>query len=221
MSEPAVRLRAESIGRQIETGWLWRGLDFEIRAGESVAITGPSGSGKTQLLRVISGLDDANEGCVLFDGTPTSTYPMPKYRARVMFLPQRPAMVEGSVEDNLRIAFRFEQHRKRKLAPDRIMAQLGELGRNQDFMQKHAADLSGGETQIVSLLRALALAPEILLLDEPTASLDETASTGMEALVAKWMRENPKRSVIWTSHNEQQLERVTSRRIELQGRNGN
>lgn len=221
MSEPAVRLRAESIGRKIDTGWLWQGLDFEICAGESVAITGPSGSGKTQLLRIISALDDASEGCLYFDDTAIANYPMPEYRARVMYLPQRPAMVEGSVRDNLQIAFRFEQHRKRKLDPDTVTAQLGELGRNQEFMEKHSADLSGGEAQIVSLLRALALAPDILLLDEPTASLDETASNGMESLIAAWMQENPARSVIWTSHNEQQLERVTGRRIELQANHGN
>lgn len=220
MSEPAVRLRCERIGRRIETGWLWRNLDLEVHAGERVAVTGPSGSGKTQLLRVICGLDAANEGCVYFDGSEIPEHAMPRYRAQVMFLPQRPAMVEGTVEDNLRIAFRFQQHRKRSFDADLMQARLDELGRNHDFLQKHSGDLSGGETQIVSLLRALALAPEVLLLDEPTASLDEATSAVMESMVRRWMQEDASRCVIWTSHNEKQLDRVTDRRIALEAAGG-
>ncbi len=69
-----------------------------------------------------------------------------------------------------------------------------------DFLQRSVSVISGGEAQIVAFLRALQLSPLVLLLDEPTASLDTATANCLETLVAAWQNEAPKRAYLWTSH---------------------
>lgn len=209
-------LQAEGLGRQVAEGrWLWRGFDLRLAAGERLALTGPSGSGKTLLLRTLAGLDRIDEGAVTFAGTPLRGWPMPRYRARVAYLPQRPAMVEGSVETNLRLPFGLKAHRERSYPSAAVDALLERLGRGASFLRQSAAALSGGEAQLVALLRVLLLEPTVLLLDEPSASLDEEVTAALEDVVRAWLDAQPDRAVIWTSHQRSQLERVADRRVAL------
>ena len=89
------------------------------------------------------------------------------------------------------------------------------LGRSADFLERSTDQLSGGERQIVSCLRSLQLSPQVLLLDEPTASLDNTATKQLETLIAQWQHADPQKACIWTSHDPAQIERVTDRAIVL------
>ncbi len=215
MKPASPRLEIENLGRRIDGRWLWRGLAFNIGKGEQVAVTGPSGSGKSQLLRILAGLDDPDEGELRFDGKPLPRTGMPGYRARVMYLHQRSAMTAGNVEDNLRAPFRFQAHRERSYDREACLALLRTVGRGPAFLAKDAAELSGGEAQIAALMRALVLDPEILLLDEPTASLDDRSRAGMETLVREWLWSRDGRACLWTSHDDAQLKRVADRRIAL------
>lgn len=209
-------LTVTDAGRRIGGVWIWRHLDLQLRAGERLALVGPSGSGKTLLLRSIAGLDALDEGNVALEGRPLDEWEMPEYRARVMCLPQDAALVEGTVELNLRLPFDFEVHADRAFERRRALELLENLGRDAAFLDKRSRDLSGGERQITALLRALMLDPEVLLLDEPAASMDEALARGVEALVGAWM-ESPDgdRAVLWTSHQARRLERVADRTVEL------
>ena len=89
------------------------------------------------------------------------------------------------------------------------------LGRDEAFLQQSTDRLSGGESQIVAMLRALLTAPDVLLLDEPTASLDAEAVAAIEKLIANWLKEKPDRGCVWTSHDRQQLERNSDRVLSL------
>jgi putative ABC transport system ATP-binding protein len=87
-------------------------------------------------------------------------------------------------------------------------------GRDTDFLDKRASELSGGEAQIAALIRVLQVAPDVLLLDEPTASLDPASALEIEALVSAWFDDgHDERASIWVSHDPAQAKRVGERQL--------
>ncbi|HEY8415573.1 MAG TPA: ATP-binding cassette domain-containing protein, partial [Thermaerobacter sp.] len=98
---------------------------------------------------------------------------------------------------------------------ERALELLEALGREAGFLQRPVTALSGGEAQITALVRALLVDPQILLLDEPTASLDEATARAAEDLIARWREAGPARACIWTSHDRDQLRRVVDRQVAL------
>jgi putative ABC transport system ATP-binding protein len=195
---------------------LLSGACLELYAGERLAIMGPSGSGKTVLLRAIAMLDPIDEGTIRFKGRAIPCEAVPAYRSEVVYLHQRPALLDGSVAANLEHPFTLMIHRKRRFDPKRIVDLLVGLGRDEAFLAKSSRELSGGEAQIVALLRAMQLDPTVLLLDEPTASLDKNAALAIEGLIGRWIEEDPNgRAIVWVSHDRDQAHRVSGRRLAM------
>lgn len=190
-------------------------VNMSIAAGERIGLVGPSGCGKSTLLRAIARLDRCDAGEVLFEGTTVCKDAVPAYRRRVIYLTQRPAFAAGSVRDNLRIPFRLAVS---DAAYDeaRVMRWLEKLSKPRELLDQSARSLSGGEQQIVSLIRAISLDPQVLLLDEPTASLDPESTLRFEQLARAWF---DGRSVgptwVWTSHDASQVGRMTSRIVSM------
>lgn len=213
MPEPI--LTAENLSRSVEGRVLWRDFRLDLHPGESVAVTGPSGSGKSLLLRTLAGLDPIDGGEVRFEGRTQHSWPMPEYRARITYLPQRPALFEGTVLDNLRRPFALKVHRERVFDEGRARALLAELGRDQGFLSLNAVTLSGGEGEVLALVRTLLLSPRVLLLDEATASLDPTTAERAESLLSSWLRDDPARACVWVSHDPAQRARVVGREVPL------
>jgi len=210
-------LAAADLRRTVEQRVLFDSLAFTLDAGERVAVTGPSGSGKTLLMRTLAGLEPLEAGAVRFLGRPLLSWRMPEYRSRVMLLPQRPSLPEGSVEQALRAPFAFHVHRGRRYRREHALSFLEGVGRGRSYLERPTETLSGGEAQLAALLRALLLEPQVLLLDEPTASLDAAATQAVEALVSAWLQEHPERAYLWTSHDEEQVRRVATRRVQVGG----
>jgi putative ABC transport system ATP-binding protein len=211
-------IEATAIGRRDRKsgGWLIRGVSVSVRFGERLGVLGPSGAGKTVLLRAIAQLDPLDEGSIRWQGRAVHGDDIPAYRRRVVYLHQRPALLEGTVEDNLRYPFTLRAHRERTFDPDRIENLLAQLGREPGFLAKKSRDLSGGESQLVGLIRAVQLDPAVLLLDEPTASLDPATTRAVEGLLDDWMAANPaERALVWVSHDADQARRMTGRRLHL------
>jgi len=201
-------------------GWLLDHVSLRVPRGSRIAISGPSGSGKTLLLRALAMLDAVDEGELLLEGRPILRPQIPDYRRRVIYLHQRPALIETRVEAALRRPFALGVHRGRSFDRGRIVRMLEHLGRHAGFLGKPVGDLSGGESQLVALLRAMQLDPSALLLDEPTAALDPEAKAAVERLVGEWFHEQPEaRAVLWVTHDAQQAQRMGSRLLRMhQGR---
>jgi ABC-type iron transport system FetAB ATPase subunit len=145
-----------------------------------LTIQGASGSGKSTLLRAIATLIPMSGGTLLFEGREVHAVGITEYRRRVAYVPQLRAMFEGSVAENLRAGPRF----RGVVLPDAEGVRLLErVGLAAELAEREASELSGGERLRVALARALANDPRVLLLDEPTASLDPDAASVILDLV--------------------------------------
>jgi putative ABC transport system ATP-binding protein len=181
-----------------------RDVTLSIPSGRT-AVVGPSGCGKSTLLRLLNRLADPDEGTVRFHGMDVRELDPLELRRRVGLVPQLPAPVPGSVRDNVSFGPRLEG---REVDPERPV-ELAGLDRS--FLDRDAARLSVGEQQRVMLARALALEPEVLLLDEPTASLDAEAT----ATVEHALRNLRDVSLVLVTHDAQQADRLAERTIGL------
>jgi putative ABC transport system ATP-binding protein len=179
------------------------GVDLRVRRGELLLVMGPSGSGKTTLLTMIGGLLKPTSGAVRIDGydiTSMKESELPKVRRHLVgFVFQTFNLLESlSAAENVEIALNLagESGRQAREKAERLLTDLG-LGTRLEF-KPHA--LSGGEKQRVSIARALANDPQILLADEPTANLDSKHGHEVVVLLRDIAREQ-NRSVVIVSHD--------------------
>lgn len=163
-------LRAESLLRSYGGHQVVDVHALDVHRGEVLAILGPNGAGKSTLFRLLLLLERPDRGVVLLDGAPAGTDPTARRRLAGVF--QRPHLFAGTVTDNLRFALRAAGIPRVEWT-DRIARAAAELGIDA-LGSADVSRLSGGEAQRVALARALVLEPDVLLLDEPTASLDAT-----------------------------------------------
>jgi putative ABC transport system ATP-binding protein len=168
----------------------------------ATAIVGPSGAGKSTLLRLLNRLADPDSGEIDYLGRPLPEYEPLALRREVALVPQLPALLEGTVADNLAYAARLAG--KELDAPRTLRL----AGLDPAFAQRDVAKLSVGEQQRAMLARALAQGPAVLLLDEPTAALDHAARDAIEAALMDLRRELAI-SVVLVSHDPEQARRLS------------
>lgn len=205
-------LEARDLGRSDRAGnWLIRHINLSIRPGERWLVSGPSGSGKTLLLRSLCLLDIPAEGKILWHGSSVAPRDVPAFRTQVMYLQQRAVAVAGTVEENLQQPFAY-RHCPASLVYKReaVLAALAEIGWSASFLDRDTGHLSGGERQVLALLRAIQLEPQILLLDEPGTGLDEPTALAVEKLVSNWYSASDRRATVWVTHDSRVAQRVAS-----------
>jgi putative ABC transport system ATP-binding protein len=218
MATGPLLLDVRNVGRQTRDldRWLLQDVSLQVHGGDRIAVLGPTGSGKTMLLRALSLLDPIDSGEVAWRGELVSSEGIPNYRRHVLYLGQRPCLFSDTVENVLRFPFSLHVHRAAEFRRDEITARVRSLGRGAEFLQQETAHLSGGEAQLVAMLRAIQLDPCVLLLDEPTASLDSAATELAEQLVDDWFSaEAAQRAFVWVTHDVDQAERVADRIVKL------
>lgn len=168
MTQPKMGVRAvfvERAGRPILAV-----EELDVQAGEVLAVVGPNGAGKSTLIHVLALLERPSEGEVLFDGQPVRSSLLP-YRRRMAVVFQEPLLLDATVESNVGsgLALRGVPRAERERRVRHWLKRFGIEG----LARRSARTLSGGEAQRTSLARALVLGPDVLLLDEPFAALDE------------------------------------------------
>jgi putative ABC transport system ATP-binding protein len=205
MSIPAgaVVLRTEHLGRRVGEKWIVNDVSLSVNRGELLGLVGASGSGKSSLLRLLNRLDEPTSGTVFLEDQDYRQIPPRELRRRIGMVTQRPFLFPGDIASNLRFG---PAQRGETLADDAIASLLERVGLP-GFAARNVANLSGGEQQRVSLARALANQPEILLLDEPTSALDEQAKIGVEDLVRNLVSANGYTFILVT-HDRDQARRL-------------
>lgn len=210
-AEGPVVLRAEKLGRSVPTKVLVVDASFEVRKGEMLAIVGPSGSGKSSLLRLLNRLDEPTSGTVYLDGTDYRQIAPRELRRRVGMVTQRAFLFPGTVAENLRFGPRQRGETLTESRVEELLAGVGLAG----YGSRDVANLSGGEGQRVSFARALANAPEVVLLDEPTSALDDDSKREVEKIIQGIGREQGIPGVLVT-HDVAQAARLAQRALILE-----
>jgi putative ABC transport system ATP-binding protein len=193
-----VRLRLEGLRSALAGPF-----DLSVAPAECVVITGPSGSGKSLFLRMIADLDP-NEGEVWLDGQERSAFTAPAWRSRVVYNAAEPGWWSEQVAAHFP---GVSADAARRMAPL--------LGLTTDLLQAQVERLSTGERQRLALIRALALASPVLLLDEPTGALDERATALAEAMLRD--RLGAGTAILLVTHNPEQARRLGARHYRMAG----
>jgi putative ABC transport system ATP-binding protein len=190
---------------------LLRDVSFRLNQGQVLAVLGPSGAGKSTLLRMLNRLDEPTGGAVLLQGVDTRDIDPRTLRRRVGMVMQQAYLFPGAAAANIR--YGPAQHgitlNDSQLAD--FIQQVGMAG----YQDRDVATLSGGEAQRISIARALANQPEVLLLDEPTSALDDVSKQEIEHLLASLVREQ-NMTCVWVTHDVAQARRVADLVLKLE-----
>ncbi|MCE5287208.1 MAG: ATP-binding cassette domain-containing protein [Pelosinus sp.] len=179
-------------------------VSFTLLEGQLLGIAGPSGAGKSSLLRLCNLLDSPAAGSIYYKGKDILTYNPLELRRKVGYVLQKPYLFDGTVEDNLRYTYTVG---KKQADITEIKSYLAKLNLPVAVLPKSKTELSGGEQQRIAFLRSLLARPDILLLDEVSAALDEANTLLLEALLKEEAAISAL-SVMFVSHNVQQLQRL-------------
>ena len=186
-----------------------RALTVGLEEG-TTALVGPSGAGKSTLLRLLNRLADPDSGTIRDRGLDVRDYDVLELRREIALVPQLPALLPGSVAENVSYGPRLCG---RQCELDRA---LELAGLDSTFAERSARQLSVGEQQRVMLARALALEPAVLLLDEPTAALDERSRDAVERTLLE-LHHRVSAAIIVVTHDQGQARRLGDRVLVLDG----
>lgn len=193
METGALQLESVAVGALAE-------VDLVVARGEILCLSGPSGSGKTRLLRAVADLEP-HEGRIFLGDTGQADIPAHEWRRAVMLVPAESQWWHE----------RVGEHFARPM-PDT----LAELGFEAGVEDWPVMRLSSGEKQRLALVRAISTEPRALLLDEPTANLDDENAEQVEAWLTRLIRERGM-PALWVAHSMSQIERVADRHLRIAG----
>ena len=210
---------------------LLRAISLTVSAGARIGLVGISGSGKSALMRSIAMLDPFS-GELFHRDIQITHDAIPGYRRKVVYLSQRPFFTQGTIEENLRLPLQFKSAKSNlksaSYQSELIASELEAFELAPEILTRSPESLSGGEQQMIALIRALLMEPEVLLLDEPTAALDPDSRDKFEGRIHKWhdasnnLPTNPSKNekerggaYLWTSHDPTQIDRMTQQIVTM------
>lgn len=199
-------LSIKNLSKTLQQTPILNNITFDIKKGEIVTIVGPSGGGKTTLLRCLNRLIEVDNGTITFDNKQITEYVPSELRKNMVLVPQESVMFPGTVKENIGLALKIHNTYNKT----HILQSLTDTGLPKKFLKKKAQQLSGGEKKRVSLARALALTPKMLLLDEPTAGIDPKNINTVEQRIISFTKQR-NLTVLWVTHDVEQAKRVSDR----------
>lgn len=186
--------------------------ELNIQENKITALIGPNGCGKSTLLNLLAFVEKNQQGQILFFSEPATNRRIPLFIKRVAFLPQKPYMLRGTVEDNLNLTLKFN-----RISKTNRSARLRLVLKKLDIVhlsQQKAKTLSGGELQKVALARVIINNPDVLIMDEPFSYLDYDSEQLLEQFMCQFVTESNK-TLIFSTHNRLQGLAITDDVVSL------
>lgn len=174
-------------------------VNLDLEAQQCTGLSGASGCGKSILLKAIADLIDST-GEVILEGTERKTIDAPTWRQAIQLIPAESLWWHNTVGEHFQSPLN--------------QAYLTQLALESNIAQQAVNQLSTGQKQRLALLRSLEKKPNVLLLDEPTASLDKESADAVETLIKNYLKDN-KAAAIWISHDPEQLQRVATKAFKM------
>lgn len=196
-------LETNHLSRVVSGKHVVEDISIQVERGDVMAIVGPSGSGKSSFLRLLNRLDEPTSGTVYLEGMDCHEIPPRQLRRQIGMMTQTAFLFPGTIADNLRFGPHQQGKELAEEAISRLLNQVGLAGQE----RSDVSHLSGGEAQRVSLARALANTPLVLLLDEPTSALDEATKQEVESLILQVVRQNSL-TCLMVTHDPSQAARM-------------
>jgi len=181
-----------------------KNFSMKAKEGDVIGIKGDSGSGKTTLFRLLLGFEIPDSGEITFNGKQLNPKELKVFRRETTWLPQDLNLGEGKVKEVFYYPFTFQANKIRKPDEDKVLTTFDTLGLQENTWSSNFSDLSTGQRQRVGIALCYLLDKSILILDEPTSSLDETS----KEQVVKLLFDN-KRIIISTSHDPWWIDRCS------------
>ena len=192
-------------------------INLQVKKNDIMVIKGESGIGKSTFLKLFNRFSDSSEGELLFNGRNLKRYNIEEIRCSIMYLPQLPHIINGTVEENLIFPYKFHVHRAKKYNENRAKELLHHFHLDCS-VDCDALRLSIGQRQRISLIRAILLEPEVLLLDEPGSSLDEINRRNLENQV-ELLTKSASITVIMATHGSVSFQSKKHRMFNIRNKN--
>lgn len=216
VSEPLLEARDLRVTRPGDAGpvTVLDGVDLTLARGEVADVSGPSGAGKTTLLRALALMLPGATGELLLAGQAASALGPRLWRTRVALLPQQASIMTGCIRDNLLVPWTLKvRHSVQKPSDGELRAALDAVGLAEVALDRDAARLSVGQAARVALVRVGLTRPDVLLLDEPDANLDEESAAQVAEQTARFAEAGG--GVVRVRHHRPDA--VVARRLRLEG----
>lgn len=201
-------LRLKEVSYNSGNDKILNGISFAVKKGDCISIVGQSGSGKSTLLKLCADLIPISSGQIYFKEKCYTNYNPVELRKLVSYCVQIPYLFGNTVYDNLEFPFKV---RNEKVDKNKIKMLLNKFNLDESYLEKDINFLSGGEKQRIAIIRNLIYTPEILLLDEATASLDKKNASIVENYIKELNKNGV--TVLWVTHNEEQSKSIFNKRI--------
>ena len=192
--------------------------NINILPGDQVTLSGPSGSGKSLFLKSLTLLHRPHSGCVFFKNEEVKQDNILNFRRRVLYVNQHPQFSHDTIWEHFKKIFSFQVYQDAKLSwKDKVHKISNQLDLDSSLFNSRPFELSGGQKQFIQLILALTIDPEILILDEPTSSMDLSSSLKCEELLIQWVKNKRyEKSFIWVSHSKKQLQRIGNKHLMIE-----
>jgi tungstate transport system ATP-binding protein len=204
----SINLTLENIKKSYRSVKALNSVSLSLEGNKIIVLLGVNGAGKSTLMRIAAGLEDADEGKILFNNQTLDSKSLRKVCTLVF---QRTSMFTMSVYDNLAFGLKIQKITKEEI-PQKVSTALREV-RLSGFEKRRAKKLSGGEQQRAALARAFLLDSKVLLLDEPTANLDPNSATIIEKAIVD--KKSADRIIVMATHNLAQARRMADEIVHI------